>query len=95
MAWAIATARRDVTTERKTRRPIFTGALPRLGDRLPTRIARQTGSGFRARASALTRRIIFFNAAALLVLVAGVIMVQANRVGLVDERVAGHQANRR
>src|SRR5689334_15076775 len=44
-------------------------------------------SGF----SALTRRIILFNAFALVVLIAGVIAVQSNRVGLVDERLAGIQ----
>jgi two-component system sensor histidine kinase ChvG len=77
------------TNDRAPNRPTFTGALPRLGDRLPTRAARQTGSGFHARASALTRRIILFNAATLVVLIAGVIIVQANRVGLVDERLQG------
>jgi two-component system sensor histidine kinase ChvG len=77
------------TTDRAPPRSTFTGALPRLGDRLPTRAARQSGSVFRARASALTRRIIFFNAATLLVLIAGVVIVQANRVGLVDERLQG------
>jgi two-component system sensor histidine kinase ChvG len=41
--------------------------------------------------SALSRRIILFNAFALVVLIAGVIAVQANRVGLVDERLAGIQ----
>jgi two-component system sensor histidine kinase ChvG len=41
--------------------------------------------------SALTRRIILFNAFALVVLIAGVIAVQANRVGLVDERLSGIQ----
>ena len=39
--------------------------------------------------SALTRRILFFNAFALLVLVAGVLWVQSDRAGLVDERIAG------
>src|SRR5688572_7276183 len=43
----------------------------------------------RARFSGLTRRIIFFNAFALLVFVAGVLWVQNNRAGLVDERIAG------
>ena len=41
--------------------------------------------------SALSRRIILFNAFALVVLIAGVIAVQANRVGLVDERLSGIQ----
>ncbi len=39
--------------------------------------------------SALTRRILFFNAFALVVLVAGVLWVQSDRAGLVDERIAG------
>jgi len=43
----------------------------------------------RPRFSALTRRIIFFNAFALVVLVAGVLWVQATRVSLVDERISG------
>jgi two-component system sensor histidine kinase ChvG len=43
----------------------------------------------RTRFSSLTRRIIFFNAFALLVFVAGVLWVQSNRAGLVDERIAG------
>jgi len=77
------------TNDRTPNRPTFTGALPRLGDRLPTRAARQSGAGFQARASALTQRIILFNAATLVVLIAGVIIVQANRVGLVDERLQG------
>lgn len=77
------------TNDRAQNRPTFTGALPRLGDRLPTRAARQSGAGFQARASALTQRIILFNAATLVVLIAGVIIVQANRVGLVDERLQG------
>jgi two-component system sensor histidine kinase ChvG len=77
------------TNERAPNRPTFTGALPRIGDRLPTRAARRSGSAFRTPASALTRRIIFFNAATLLVLDAGVVIVQANRVGLVDERLQG------
>lgn len=89
MVSATATARPNATSERGPTRPNFTGAQPRLGDRLPTRMARQTGSGFHTRASGLTRRIIFFNAATLLVLVVGVVLVQANRVGLVDERLQG------
>jgi two-component system sensor histidine kinase ChvG len=43
----------------------------------------------RPRFSALTRRILFFNAFALLILVAGVLWVQSNRVGLVEERISG------
>ena len=37
----------------------------------------------RRRFSALTRRILFFNAIALLILLAGVFWVQSNRIGLV------------
>jgi two-component system sensor histidine kinase ChvG len=44
-----------------------------------------------ARFSALTRRIIFFNAVALVVLIGGVITVQSSSVGLIEERVAGIQ----
>jgi two-component system sensor histidine kinase ChvG len=43
----------------------------------------------RPRFSALTRRILFFNAFALAILVAGVLWVQSNRVGLVEERISG------
>ena len=43
----------------------------------------------RVRYSALTRRIILFNAFALVVLIAGVLIVQSSRVGLVDERLNG------
>ena len=42
-----------------------------------------------ARFSALTRRIILFNAFALLVLIGGVITVQTSSVGLIEERIAG------
>ena len=38
--------------------------------------------------SALTRRIIFFNAVALIILIAGVLIVESSRVGLVDERLS-------
>jgi two-component system sensor histidine kinase ChvG len=41
------------------------------------------------RRSALTRRIVFVNIAVLLILIAGVILVQSSRVGLVDERLTG------
>src|SRR5512141_1372949 len=50
-----------------------------------------TGVQRRSRFSALSRRIILFNAFALVVLIAGVLAVQSNRVGLVDERLAGIQ----
>lgn len=39
--------------------------------------------------SSLSRRIIFFNAVALIFLMGGVLLVQSGRVGLVDERMAG------
>jgi two-component system sensor histidine kinase ChvG len=45
----------------------------------------------RSRFSALSRRIILFNAFALVVLIAGVLAVQSNRAGLVDERLTGIQ----
>lgn len=41
--------------------------------------------------SALTRRIIFFNAVALFFLIGGVLVVETSRVGLVDERLASIQ----
>src|SRR6195256_2295172 len=43
----------------------------------------------RRRFSALTRRILFFNAFALFILIGGVLWVQSNRIGLVDERISG------
>ena len=43
----------------------------------------------RRRFSALTRRILAFNAIALLILLGGVLWVQSNRIGLVEERIAG------
>jgi two-component system, OmpR family, sensor histidine kinase ChvG len=43
----------------------------------------------RRRFSALTRRILFLNAIALAILVVGVLWVQSNRIGLVEERMAG------
>ena len=46
----------------------------------------------RARYSALTRRIVLVNAGVLLVLIAGVIGVQSSRVGLIDERLTGIEA---
>ena len=39
--------------------------------------------------SPLTRRIVFFNAFALLILIAGVLWVQSTGGGLVEERMAG------
>ena len=45
----------------------------------------------RPRFSALTRRIIFFNAFALVILIGGVLAVQSSRTGLVDERLTGVQ----
>jgi two-component system sensor histidine kinase ChvG len=41
------------------------------------------------RISPLTRRIVFFNAFALFILIGGVLWVQSSRAGLVQERVAG------
>lgn len=41
------------------------------------------------RFSTLTQRILFFNAIALLILLAGVLWVQSNRTGLVEERISG------
>lgn len=41
------------------------------------------------RFSALTQRILFFNAIALLILLGGVLWVQSNRTGLIAERVSG------
>ena len=41
------------------------------------------------RFSALTQRILFFNAIALLILLGGVLWVQSNRTGLVQERISG------
>ncbi len=46
----------------------------------------------RARYSALTRRIVLVNTAVLLVLIGGVIAVQSSRVGLIDERLTGIEA---
>jgi len=45
----------------------------------------------RSRFSALSRRIILFNAFALVVLITGVLVVQINRASLVDERLSGIQ----
>jgi two-component system, OmpR family, sensor histidine kinase ChvG len=41
------------------------------------------------RFSALTRRILFLNAAALFILMGGVLWVQSTRAGLVEERISG------
>ena len=41
------------------------------------------------RISPLTRRIVFFNAFALFILIGGVLWVQSSRAGLVQERIAG------
>ena len=43
----------------------------------------------RPRISPLTRRILFFNAFALFILIGGVLWVQSSRAGLVQERIAG------
>jgi two-component system sensor histidine kinase ChvG len=47
------------------------------------------GAAARRPNSSLSRRIIFFNAAALIFLMGGVLLVQSTQVGLVDERMAG------
>lgn len=41
------------------------------------------------RFSALTQRILFFNAIALLILLGGVLWVQSNHTGLIEERISG------
>ncbi len=41
------------------------------------------------RFSSLTHRILFFNAIALLILLGGVLWVQSNRTGLIEERISG------
>jgi two-component system sensor histidine kinase ChvG len=69
------------------RKPAFSGETPRLADSVPGRARLGGVIAFRSRFSALTRRIIFFNTIALLVLMVGVIYVQSSRVGLVDERL--------
>ncbi|HEY5239179.1 MAG TPA: stimulus-sensing domain-containing protein [Rhizomicrobium sp.] len=69
------------------RKPAFSGETPRLADSVPSRARLGGVIAFRSRFSALTRRIIFFNTIALLVLMVGVIYVQSSRVGLVDERL--------
>jgi two-component system sensor histidine kinase ChvG len=43
----------------------------------------------RPRFSALSWQIIYFNAAALVILIVGTLLIQNSRVGLVDERMAG------
>jgi two-component system sensor histidine kinase ChvG len=43
----------------------------------------------RRRFSALTRRILAFNAIAFIILIAGVLWVQSNHAGLIEERIAG------
>jgi two-component system sensor histidine kinase ChvG len=48
-----------------------------------------TGGLRRPRFSTLSWQIIFFNAAALAILIVGTLLVQTSRVGLVDERLAG------
>jgi two-component system sensor histidine kinase ChvG len=53
-----------------------------------------SAEGRRAR-SPLTRRIILFNAVALVFLIVGVLGVESHRVGLVDERLSGIRAQAR
>jgi len=47
------------------------------------------GPGRRGRISALSRQIIYINIVALAILVTGVLFIQSNRAGLIDERIAG------
>lgn len=68
------------------------GAQPRLADAVPGQVARSGRRSWRQRFSPLARRIIFFNAVALIVMIAGVVAVQSNSVGLVDERLEGVKA---
>lgn len=65
-----------------------TGTGAKIGEHGPA-FRRATLAGRPPRFSALTRRIIFFNAIVLLILLAGVVFVQSTRVGLVDERLTG------
>jgi two-component system sensor histidine kinase ChvG len=55
------------------------------------RVARESGKAkaSRRRISGLSWQIIFFNAVALAILIAGTLLVQSSRQGLVDERMAG------
>lgn len=50
---------------------------------------RRTAGSPRRRVSGLSWRIIFFNAAAVAIFIAGTLLVQSSRQGLVDERMAG------
>ena len=54
-----------------------------------TRAFRKSGKTPRRRISRLSWQIIFFNAVALTILIAGMLLVQSGREGLVDERMAG------
>ncbi|HEY1615305.1 MAG TPA: stimulus-sensing domain-containing protein [Rhizomicrobium sp.] len=53
------------------------------------RLSRGAARPRRRRLSGLSWQIIVFNAAALAVLIAGMLLVQSSRQGLVDERIAG------
>jgi len=64
-----------------------TGAGAKIGEHRS--VFRRASLPGRRRFSALTRRIIFFNAIVLLILLAGVVFVQSTRVGLIDERLTG------
>jgi two-component system sensor histidine kinase ChvG len=67
-----------------------------LSESVPSRAARQQSSGARQSddvpagrlRSPLTRRIILFNALALVFLITGVLTVESHRMGLIDERLA-------
>src|SRR5215471_14982970 len=77
----------------KTFSPEWSPAPERQGAQRPMRPVRPMGADRpihpHRRFSALTRRILFFNAFALFILIGGVLWVQSNRIGLVDERISG------
>lgn len=67
----------------------FRGGEPTRSGEQTVFFRRQATITGKQRFSALTRRIIFFNAIVLLILLGGVIFVQSTRVGLIDERLTG------
>src|SRR5215471_1248940 len=77
----------------KTFSPEWSPAPEKQGAQRPLRPVRPMGADRpihpHRRFSALTRRILFFNAFALFILIGGVLWVQSNRIGLVDERISG------
>jgi two-component system sensor histidine kinase ChvG len=60
-----------------------------VSGRVPVNAPAQTRDTTQRRVSSLSWQIIFFNAAALAILIGGVLLVQSTRVGLVDERMTG------